>query len=272
MIPSNLDASVTIKQEMRTMIIKRKHRCGFRSAFTLVELLVVISIIALLVSILLPALGKAREQARVVYCAANLRQFGFGMYLYAEDHNGYTVPNYILNSQYLPYIIRDNNSDVPENIGHLYELNYLNVPDLYYCPSSSRPLQKFNTVRNPWWELHTSILPSYHTYSSYYFNIRVPNSFWNTALSVSLEANGRASRFSTWIKYDKLKNKAILSDSVFYPDKYPHSRRKGFNVLYADNSVRFWHDAIGYFEDIAQQQSYLSAQQIYEVFDMFDKN
>ena len=61
-----------------------------QSAFTLVELLVVIGIIALLVSILLPALNKARESAMEVQCASNLRQFGQALHLYANAYNGWT--------------------------------------------------------------------------------------------------------------------------------------------------------------------------------------
>ena len=109
-----------------------------RSAFSLVELLVVIGIIALLMAILLPAMNRARETARTVQCAAQFRQIGQAVYNYANSNRG-MLPAWSSKHNWPddPY------ADDPDGPGWLVLLApYIGVkPDsaIYTCPAAPMP-------------------------------------------------------------------------------------------------------------------------------------
>ena len=73
---------------METRITLRCEGAFHCSGFTLVELLVIISIIAILSSMLLPALGRGKENGRTAQCLNHLHQLGMATFLYADDHKG----------------------------------------------------------------------------------------------------------------------------------------------------------------------------------------
>jgi prepilin-type N-terminal cleavage/methylation domain-containing protein/prepilin-type processing-associated H-X9-DG protein len=85
-----------------TVVIARFRRRPPTTAFTLIELLVVIAIIAILAALLMPALSRAKEKARVIQCINNMKQLTACWVIYAGDNADHLVNNWILGSGVAP--------------------------------------------------------------------------------------------------------------------------------------------------------------------------
>ena len=110
-----------------------------RRGFTLIELLVVIAIISILASMLFPVFAKAREQARVTSCMANMRQLGIAMGMYAQDNDGIFPEHdrtYQDDSYYQAGVIVENwtNTYYTNWAAALYP--YIKNLKIYNCPSN----------------------------------------------------------------------------------------------------------------------------------------
>ena len=115
-------------------------RCQRPHAFTLIELLVVISIIALLIAILLPSLSAARDVAKQVQCASNLRQVGIGVEAYLQDYDYYYYAHWDPDASPPAWWMDD----------HALPSDYLNVETIdnagtvLDCPKGTQGWQSFN--------------------------------------------------------------------------------------------------------------------------------
>ena len=239
-----------------------------RSGFTLIELLVVIGIIALLISILLPALQKAKQSAQRIKCAANLRHLYMSCQIYANNNRD-IVPIGFNFRKNLGMYIRDPGFPAGSNprflqLGLLYSSGIVKDPASFYCTSEQNPNFQYNSAINPFDPVN---LPNNTIYSGYTGrpSVEWSDNFntWNGVPALYYPPYGR--HFPKLKFYNKPR-KAMIADNFPTLAEVRARHRTGLNVCYGDGSV-IWVPEQIYKERLAPVQFFQNGFQNYIFLD-----
>ncbi len=208
-----------------------------RRAFTLVELLVVIGIIAILIAILMPTLTKARESARRAECLSNLRQVGLSFRFYAMNNRDQVPLGYRANTKQFNSMIYSSTAKRLVLFGWLYTAGLMKNPKVFFCPSENDPRSMFATDANPWPPAPDGN-PAAQVYSGY-----------GCRPEIELPDDPAAYASVTMPRLGKFKNKAVFADLTAMPARVNTRHRTGINVLYGDSSAQ-WVDRRAFDPDL----------------------
>jgi len=195
--------------------------------FSLPELLVVMTTITTLMAILLPSFGRAREQARRIACASNLRQSGFGLKMYAMDNDGWYPIEQLCGN--------------PQSIltGSLFP-EYLANRNIFYCPSAAavEPYAQSHEYGGPGGD---SVINTDENWARSYISYKYFSIKWrDTRMPLPL----RLCEYPHLLRDGSPPSRWLMSDWVRQNvPVFPHMEKGGWgggrNVLFADTSVQF---------------------------------
>jgi prepilin-type N-terminal cleavage/methylation domain-containing protein len=244
-----------------------------RKGFTLVELLVVTGIIAILLGILLPTIGRARAAADKVKCASQLRQIGQFAAMYAGTYNNFLPIGYIRYESYAPgnsvlWFMQKApfNTNGPVGLGYLFSSNIIKPGQefsrqVWYCPSvPDNWALSYNHPRNRWVDIPISnqqamAWPSSQIALKMGYSSRplLTSKFGDEqTLSWAAGPGGTATNFSAPAYFNTagmsgaklrstnvFKGKAIVFDFNEDPRLINGVHKNGVNVLYASYAVKW---------------------------------
>jgi prepilin-type N-terminal cleavage/methylation domain-containing protein len=248
-----------------------------RAGFTLVELLVVIGIIALLISILLPSLNRAREHAQRVNCASQMRQIGQFVAMYAAANRNQVPIGYLSLDTYIPgnstiwYMSKGGTfqANGPVGLGYLFATGIVKAPQgnsakVWFCPSMPEQYGlNYRTAGFETWRdlpLGDEDVPSYPFGSNYQkIGYGCRTSFdstslgWEQTLRWSVNTSepntpkmrapkyldGYGGRAAKIRTAKDYNNKAILADLMGDIKIVQGIHKTGVNVLYGNYAVKW---------------------------------
>lgn len=251
-----------------------------RGAFTLVDVLVSLVIIAILMGLLLPAMSHASESARRVGCQSNVRQIGLAIVMYADDWKGYMPASVYLPANsvqragdrpqsmttlLLPEPERLPNRSAWDGLGLLFEMDYLSAAKVFYCPSHTGdyPFAKF---QNQWATEKSEAInaPDSFIVANYHYRGAGP-------------VNGRRAMpgatvqplTSNLYKIDPSQS-SLVSDGMRNIRDYNH--KIGVNFFRADLTVHWFADQTGQFRELLpiDEEDYESRLKVESAWDLFD--